>query len=55
MNTLKTKNNNKECIYARTLHDANIKDNFKNHYYMTNQGVDYYKVYNDMFVSFDKQ
>ena len=43
--TLITKNNIKECIYAKTLYDANFKSNYKKHCYMTNQEIEYYKAY----------
>ena len=43
--TLVAKNNIKECIYARTLYDINIKSQYGTHYNMTNQGVEYYKDY----------
>ena len=45
--TLITKNNNKECIYARTLYDINIENQYGTHYYMTNQGIEYYKTYSN--------
>ena len=45
--TLITKNNNKECIYVKTLYDINFSSNYKKHYYMTNQEIEYYKAYSN--------
>ena len=45
--TLVYKNNNKECIYARTLFDVNINSQYKTHSFMTYKGIDNYKGVNN--------